>query len=541
MNDIIYIFGHKNPDTDSICASIALSYLKNQLGYKTKPASLGNINAETKYALDYFGFKAPFHLNDVRLQIKDVNYHKNCFIDKNLSVKDAFDYMNKYSLTGIPVVENKNKYFGYVSLKEIAREVINGNYHKIDTSYGNILSILKGNKILKFDKEICGNVLASTYSEDGFIKKSSLDNSYILITGDREGIVEYAISKCVKLIILVAGAEISSELLRHARKNRVNIISTDYNSYEVGKLISLSNYIKNFVRSENESVTFNEVDYLSDFSDLSKKLKHTNYPILNKKNECTGVLTLTDVNQVDRKKVILVDHNNFIQSVDGLEEANILEIIDHHNVGDISTKMPINFRISVCGCVSTIIYEMYGESGIKIPKNIAGLLLSAIISDTVLLTSPTTTQRDINAVNELSKIAKVKYKEYGMDLLKAGMSLKGLSNLEILHKDFKSYKVDDNTIGIGQILVSDYDSVKRKVNELVKFLNEESIKEKYKVLTLFITDIFKNKSYCLYNDEASEIIKISFKLNKVYEGVELQGVISRKMQIAPYIMDALDK
>ena len=541
MKDMIYVFGHKNPDTDSICAAIALSYLKNQLGYNTKAAALGNINAETKFALDYFGFKEPYHLNDVRLQIKDVNYHKNCFIDKNLSIKDAFDYMNKYSLTGIPVVENKNKYYGYVSLKEIAREVINGDYHKIDTSFGNIIKILKGDKILRYDKEISGIVLASTYKEDTFMQRVKLDSSYVLITGDREKIVEYAIDCSVKLIILVAGAKISNSLLNKARKNKVNIIRTDYNSYEVGQLISLSNYIKNFVRSDEDSVTFNEVDYLSDFSDLSKKLKHTNYPILNKKNECTGVLTLTDVNQLDRKKVILVDHNNFSQSVDGIEEADILEVIDHHNLGDISTKKPINFRNSVCGCVSTIIYEMFKENNVKVPQDIAGLLLSAIISDTVLLTSPTTTLRDVNAVNELFKIAKVNYKTYGMELLKAGMSLKGLEYSEILHKDFKTYRVDDNLIGIGQILISDFNSVKKKIPELVKFLDSEAHDEKYKVLTLFITDIFNKNSYCLYNKDAEDIIRVGFKLNKVYEGVELPGVISRKVQIAPYIMDALDK
>ena len=204
-------------------------------------------------------------------------------------------------------------------------------------------------------------------------------------------------------------------------------------------------------------------------------------------------------------------------------------------------KKHINFRNSVCGCVSTIIFEMFKENNVKIPNNIAGLLLSAIVSDTVLLTSPTTTQRDIVAVNELSKIAKVDYKEYGMGLLKAGMSLKGLEDSEILHKDFKTYKIDDYLIGIGQILISDYNSVRRKINELVKYIDEEAHEEKYKVLTLFITDIFKNTSYCLYNSDASDIIKVSFKLNNVYEGIELPGVISRKVQIAPYIMDALDK
>jgi manganese-dependent inorganic pyrophosphatase len=252
-------------------------------------------------------------------------------------------------------------------------------------------------------------------------------------------------------------------------------------------------------------------------------------------------MTIADTNNVNRKQVILVDHNNIVQSVDGLDEADILEVIDHHNVGDISTKKPISFRISVCGSTSTLIYTMYKENHVDIPKNIAGLLASAIISDTLLLTSPTTTEIDKLALTELCKIAHVKIKKYGNELLKAGMSIKGLSNLQLLHKDFKTYKVDDNYIGIGQILTSDYSSMKKRVNEIVSFLNEEADKEKYKVLTLFITDVFDKKSYCLYNESAGEIIKTSFKLKEVHEGVELPGVISRKVQIAPYIMDALDK
>ena len=540
-NKPIYVFGHKNPDTDAVCAAISFSYLKKKLGYNTIPAILGNINQETKYALSYFGFKVPYHLNDVKTQLRDINYHKNCYIDKNSTIKDAFDFMNKYSLTGLSVVENRNKYYGYISLKEIACEVINGDIHKINTSYGNIISILKGTNILKIHKEISGNVLVSTFQSNAITNKMEFDNTDILITDDREDIIEYAISKKVKLIILVSSVSISKELLNKAKENRVNIISTPYNSYEAGKLISLSNYIKNFVRSEEDSYTFNEVDYLSDFLDKSKQLKHTNYPIINNRNECSGVLTLTDINQIDRKKVILVDHNDKSQSVDGLEEAEILEIIDHHNLGDIVTKKPINFRSSRCGSCNTIIYEMFLENNVSIPKDLAGIMMSAIISDTLLLTSPTTTDRDKIALEALSKKAGVDYKIYGTSMLKHGMSIKGLKNEELLYRDFKTYKVDDDLIGIGQILVADIQSIKKKFDELVMLLDETAKHEKYKVLTLFITDFFANKSYCLYNKEAEDIIKNSFNLDKIYEGVMLKGVLSRKVQIAPYIMESLSK
>lgn len=541
MNEkLTYIFGHKNPDTDSICASISLSYLKNRLGMNTIPSTLGNLNSETKYALEYFKVKEPFHLNDVKLQIKDVSYHKNCFIDKNVPIKDAFDYMNKYSLTGLPVVENKNKYYGYVSLKEVAKEIISGDFHKINTSYGNLISTLNGEKILKFDKEITGNVLVATYAKETFLEKVELDNTYIVVVGDRKTILDYAINSKVKLIILIQSVNISDDLLKKAKKNKVNIIRTPFSSYEVAKTISFSNYIKDILRKE-ESVTFNELDYLSDFIEATKKLKHTNYPILNNRNECKGLLTLTDTNDVDKKQVILVDHNNYSQSVDGLEEAEILEVIDHHNIGDINTKRPINFRNAGVGSVNTIIYDLYKENNIKVPKNIAGLMASAIISDTLLLTSPTTTIRDIDALIELSKIAKIKYKKYGTELLKQGMSIKGLTNYAMLHKDFKTYKINDSVIGIGQLLTSDYDLIQKKMSSIVKYLDEVSETENMRVVALFITDIFENQSYCIYNTASKEIIKNSFDLKEVYEGVALKNILSRKMQIAPYIMDTIEK
>ena len=541
MNEkLTYIFGHKNPDTDSICGAISLSYLKNKLGMNTIPSTLGNLNSETKYALECFKVKEPFHLNDVKLQIKDVSYHKNCFIDKNVPIKDAFDYMNKYSLTGIPVVENKNKYYGYVSLKEVAKEIITGDFHKINTSYGNLISTLNGEKIFKFDKEITGNVLVAAYAKETFLEKVELDNTYIVVVGDRKTILDYAINSKVKLIILIQSVNISDDLLKKAKKNKVNIIRTPFSSYEVAKTISFSNYIKEILRKE-ESVTFNELDYLSDFIEATKKLKHTNYPILNNKNECKGLLTLTDTNDVDKKQVILVDHNNYSQSVDGLEEAEILEVIDHHNIGDINTKRPINFRNAGVGSVNTIIYDLYKENNIKVPKDIAGLMASAIISDTLLLTSPTTTIRDVDALTELSKIAKIKYKKYGTELLKQGMSIKGLTNYAMLHKDFKTYKIKDSVIGIGQLLTADLDLINKKMNSIVKYLDEVSVTENMRVVALFITDIFENQSYCIYNTSAKEIIKNSFDLKEVYEGVALKNILSRKMQIAPYIMDTIEK
>ena len=253
-----------------------------------------------------------------------------------------------------------------------------------------------------------------------------------------------------------------------------------------------------------------------------------------------GLLTLTDTNDVFRKKVILVDHNNASQSVDGLEEAEIIEVVDHHNIGDIITKKPINFRNAAYGSVNTIIYDLYKENNIEIPKEIAGLMASAIISDTLLLTSPTTTMKDRVTLTKLSEIAGVDYEDYGNELLKHGMSIKGLSIEQLLYKDFKSYKVNEQLVGIGQVLTSDFNYLKKKLNEMVKYFDQVAEDKNYKVLTLFITDIFENKSYIIYSSKSEEIIKESFKLDSIYEGISLNNILSRKSQIVPYIMDTLE-
>ena len=531
----IFIFGHKNPDTDAVCAAIGLSYLKNKLGYNTIPCVLGNVNPETKFALDYFKFNVPYHLNDVKLQIRDVNYHKNNFIEKNSTVKYAFDYMNKYSLTGIPVVEGKNNYFGYISLKEIAFQVINGDAHKIDSSYGNIQSMLKGEKILKFDKEINGNLIT-----EELVDNTKLNNKSILIIGNNHDLLERVINHSkIKLIILSDNAKISNELLNKARINQINIIRTSFSSFDIGKLIILSNYVRSFVRDEKEIVTFNEVDYLTTFFEKSKQYRHTNYPIINSRHECKGVLNLTDTNHVERKQVMLVDHNNFSQSVEGIDEAEIIEVLDHHNIGDIITRRPINMRSTNCGSTSTMIYEMFNENLIEVPPNIAGLLASAVISDTLLLTSPTTTKRDKVALERLSIIAGINYKEYGMKMLKKGMTVSNLTVEEIINKDFKTYKIDDKLIGIGQILIMDYKQIKNRTNEIVDYLNHLAKKEGFKVVTLFATDVFDKESYCIYNSDAEDIIKNAFDKKEISQGVRLEGILSRKAQILPHIMEII--
>ena len=535
----IRIFGHKNPDTDSVCASIALSFLKNKLGSNTEPRVLGDINKETKYALDYFKFDVPKYLNDVKTKIKDIKYHKDYYINKNTSIYDTYNFMNVYNLTGIPIVDNELNFVGYVSLKEIAKSMIKDTNNYIDTNFNDLIKILKSDKFIKIDNEIKGNIVSAILEDKTFIDNIKMDNNTILLVGDRKNIIEHAINSHVKLIIIIGENNLNIEQLINCKKNNINLICTKYSSFEVSKLLGLSNKIDTIKRNESCITLFLD-DYMSDFINIANKTKHTNYPIIDKSNKCYGMLRLIDTNEFELHKVILVDHNEFKQSVDGLEEAEILEIIDHHNISGITTKMPINFRIMTVGSVNTIIYYMFKENNIEIPKNIAGLMLSGIISDTVLLNSPTTTIHDRIVLLELSKICNIDYKDYGIKLLKSGMDFKDKTIEEIIYNDFKIYNINDYKFGIGQILTVDYNDYKN-IDDYVLKLNEISIHNNYKLTCLFITNIIDKSSLIIYNKDGENIIKDAYNLNDINEGVIVKDIISRKKQIVPFIMDVLEK
>ena len=534
-----YVFGHQKPDTDSICASISLSYLKNKLGLKTEPMTLGEINKETKFVLKHFGMKEPKYLNDVKLQIKDIKYKKNCYLNKRDSINKTFKYMNENDLTGVPIVDEEKKLIGLVTIKELAKDLIKGNFINLNTSYDNILETLNGTTILRFDDEISGNIMTAAFRSTTFIQNIKVTNNDILIVGDRNNILEYVIKSKVKLIILVGDGEISNNNLELAKQNRVNIIKTNFDTFHTNKLIGLSNFVETV--TFKSPITFQDIDYYSTFKEISNKVRHTNYPIVNEKNECLGLLPITLANEKNPKQVMLVDHNEKEQSAYGIEEAKIIEVVDHHKLGTLATTSPINFRNMAVGSSNTIIYNLFIENKIVIPQNIAGMMLSGILSDTLILKSPTTTNLDTIAVKELSKLLSIDYIDYGMQMFKAGTSLEGISKENIIYQDFKNFTYGNDKIGVGQIFSIDSETILKEKDEYIKLLNEIQDKENYKIVALFVTDIINEGSYILYNESSYEILKESFKLNTFAEGQYLKDIVSRKKQIIPPIIETLEK
>ncbi len=534
-----YIFGHRNPDTDTVCSSIALSYLLNETGKNTVPKVLGHLNNETKFVMDYFKVKEPDYLNDTKVRIKDIKYNKKAIVNENSSIFDTFYHMQKEGVTAVPLIDEAKKLTGFVTLKEIAKFLVSGDKEKVDTSYDNILRCVEGEALLRFDEQIKGNAMVASFQSKTFHEEVTLSSKDILIVGDRYKILDYAIESKVKLIVLTGNHALINKLLKKASKNKVNVIVSKYNSLDTAHRVILSNRIKS-ININSKPITINNKDYRTDFIALANKEGHTNYPVVNNKNECLGLLKVTNADNYSKQKVILVDHNSLAQSVIGIEEAEIIEIIDHHNLGAIGTTVPINFRSMPVGCTCTILYNMFVERKVLIPKHIAGLMLSAILSDTLIFKSPTTTEEDIFAASKLAKIAKVNIDEYGYLMFKAASSIKGISVHDLINQDFKTYSVGNNVIGISQVMTMDFNDIEENMDEYIAKLDELS-DGNYLCCVLFITDVYKNGSYVIYNSSAKDLITDAFDLKETYEGVYIADLVSRKKQMLPALLEVIQK
>lgn len=533
-----YIFGHRKPDTDSVMSAIALSYLKNVLGEYTEARILSNINKESKYALEYFNIKTPKYLNDVKLQLRDVHYHKKFFIEEDKSIYDAYQEMIREELTGIPICKTNGRFLGLITLKDLSYNLINENILDLYTSYDNVLRVLKGESICRSSEEIIGRLLVVGYRSTTFLSNVKLGKNDIVIVGDRHSIIEYAVNSSVNLIIISGDSYIKEEHIELAKKNGVNIIRTPYDTYRVSKLVSLSNYIKTMIKIY-DPISFKDSDYVTDIIDINNRQKHTNYPVVDKHNRCLGLLKITDLTEKDPKRVILVDHNEKMQSVEGLEEAEIIEIFDHHALGSITTNNPINYRNMVVGSTCTIIYTLYRELNVAIPKNIAGALISGILSDTLILKSPTTTEKDKKAVEYLAMCSGVDYQDYGMNLLKSGTSLEGMSKEDVLYNDYKLFTVNDKTFAVGQFFTINFEEIKNELDEYIEVLDNVAEGNNYSLVALYVTDIIKNGSYVIYNRKAQGIVDLAYQ-KSISEGDFIEGCISRKKHVVPIIMQVLE-
>ena len=536
----VYVFGHQKPDTDSVAASISAAYLMNQKykEYEFVPRILGKISKETSFILNRFNIDTPEFLNDVKLKVKNIGYRKDFYIHEDNSIKDAYDFITEHSTSGVPVVDYELKVKSVITLKDIAKLLVDLST-SLDTTMDNILKAINGKAVNKVDDLIVGNIFLTSYRSTTFKEKEVLTQDDIVVTGDRHSIIEQAVNSKVKMIILTNGNYMKEEHLNLAIQNEINVIKTDLSIFEVIELLKLSNSLKAY--KGNDVVCLYENDFSERIEELEKKYNYTNLPVVDKDDKCLGLLRYNETFDINKVKVLLVDHNEKNQSVEGLDEADIIEIIDHHKMGNLSTDKPINLRCMTLGSTCTILYSMYKEQHINIPDDIKGIMLSAILSDTLCLKSPTTTKIDEKVVHELAKALDINYEEYALEMFKEGSDLSDKDPEDIVTQDFKRFTMDDHLIGVGQVFVTGMDAIKEKQPFLKDAL--ESVKKAgdFYATTLFVTDILTSTSYLYYTDSFKEVLEKAFKIEELEQGYSLKDVVSRKKQIIPKIMEVYKK
>ena len=537
MDKTIYVFGHKNPDTDSICASISYAHLKSALGHDNiVPVRLGKVNKETQFALDYFGVKAPALLENIKPQVSDMNYYNVPPVYVVDSVKKAWDVMNENGRQMIPVLYHDHKMAGVISISDIAKTYIgltDGSVlkeHK--TPFINIPSVLEG-KMIAGDYPhayVSGNVstIASISDND------TLDASDIIITGPSEDRVQKAISTGAGCII------ITDQDMEHINVNLPEnfnsaVICTPFSFFKAIKMISQSIAVKNILKKEN--ITFFETDdYLDEVKQIMLNNAYHYFPVIDKEGKVNGLVSKRHLLDIQKKKVILVDHNERDQSADGIEQAEILEIIDHHRVANLDTGNPLFLRAEPVGCTNTIIGKMYEENNIMPPREIAGLMLSAILSDTLIFKSPTCTAEDIRIAKRMAEIAEVDLENYGADLLGAGTSLEGVTPSELLNIDRKAFKVGKYNISVAQINTGDFKSIFKIKDDILAEMHALEESEALDLCMLMVTDIVVGGTELIVTGSARHLAEGLFNLDPSDDSIFLKDVFSRKKQIVPKLM-----
>ncbi len=546
MDNEIYVIGHINPDTDSICSAIAYAKLKRVLtGGEYKAKRAGQINSETRFVLDRFKVTAPSYLSDIRTQVKDIEIRRTEGVKKGISLKTAWSYMRKNNVVTLPIINQNNQLEGLITIGDIAKSYMdvydNRILTKAETPCINIIETLEGELAAGDSEEIFteGKVLIAAANPD--LMENYIEKGDIVILGNRYESQLCAIEMSAKCIIVCDGAKVSKTITKLAQNNNCTIIRTPFDTFTAARLINQSIPIRFFMTTQ-ELITFTTEDYIEDIRESMTKKRYRDFPVLNKDGRYIGMISRRNLLNPRRKKVILVDHNEKSQAVDGLEDAEILEIIDHHRLGSLETISPVFFRNQPLGCTATIIYQMYCENGIEVEPQIAGLLCSAILSDTLVYRSPTCTEIDRTSAEELAKIAGIRVEEYAKKMFAAGSNLTSKSPEEIFYQDFKKFTAGDLVFGVGQINSMNQDELEAIKEKLVPYMQKAFRDHGVEMLFFMLTNIIDSSTELLYQGTGSkELLVNAFKLDKDSDIIYLKGVVSRKKQLIPALMITLQQ
>ena len=541
----VYVIGHKNPDTDSICSAIAYADLRQKVtGQVHEAKRAGHVNDETAYVLDRFGVEAPKLLTDVRLQVRDLDIHEMPGLKPNASIRDTWERMRQEQAKTLPIVKD-DELVGVVSTGDIAKSYMDVYdseiLSKARTQYRNIIKTLDGTMITGNEHGyfMRGKVAIGASSPN--LMEEFIEKDDLVILGDREEAQACAVNIDASCMVICKDAEVSPKLIQKAKEQSIVIIQTPYDTFTTARLINQSIPVK-FYMTSGPLTMFRMNDYVDDIKDIMAKKRFRDFPILDRHGRFKGFISRRRFLGASKKKVILVDHNERSQAVDGIEEAEIIEIIDHHRLGDIESVSPITFRNQPVGCTATIINQMYEENEIEVPREIAGLLCGAIISDTLLFRSPTCTPLDERTAKKLAKISDIDLEQMAQEMFNAGSNLKGKSAEDICFQDFKQFTVNDTIFGVGQITSMSKEELAAIRDMMTEHLPKVLEAHNLNMIYFMLTDILAESTELLCVGTGARGIALSaFDLPDNAKSLILKGVVSRKKQLIPVLVETMQQ
>lgn len=540
MSDLVYVSGHRNPDTDSICSAIAYSYLLNATNkYNAIPVRLGEINRETEYVLKRFGVEHPVLLKTVKQKVEDLNYDKVTVFSKDLTLKTAWFLLKQQNLKSAPILDEHGQLLGLLSTSniiegymdqwdsEVLKKAKTPVENVIDTLEANVIYLNESLKVVEGDIHIA----AMSGSE---AKKRIHENDVVIVGGDRSDDLEELISVKPSLIVLTGSLTADENVVKKCEEQGISIISTPFNTYQTSQQIVQAIPVE-YVMIKGDIKTFSTDDTLDYMKEVMSETRYRGYPVIDLNNRCVGSISRFALLKGLRKKVILVDHNERGQSIPGIEEADILEIVDHHRVADIQTVGPLMFRGEPLGSTATIVTKIFDELDVEMPSHIAGLLLGAVVSDTLLFKSPTCTPVDTKIAKKLAEIAGVDIQEFAMEMFKAGTSLVGKTVDEIFNQDFKKFSFDNLQVGVAQVNSMDIEGFLPYKKDMLDYMNKFAEDNNLEFTLLLLTDIINANSEIFVGGPRPELVEKAFNVQLTECQGTLVGVISRKKQVVPAI------
>ncbi|MCM0650426.1 putative manganese-dependent inorganic diphosphatase [Clostridium swellfunianum] len=543
MKDTIYITGHKNPDTDSICAAIAYAEFKNKTGHLDAiPVRLGDVNRETQFILNYFGVEVPKLIETVKVQVSDLHIDNVAPVSPDISLKMAWNIMKKNNSKTLPVVDENDLLMGIATISNLFSSFMdvwdNNILAKSGTTLENIVDTLSAKHVYIHDEnlKLRGKIVTAAMGPES--TESILEPGDIVICGDREDTQKVVVEKCASLMIITGNHIASSEIIELAKKSGCSILSTPYDSFTTSRLITQSIPIS-FVMARDNILSFDTDDFVEEIRDIMLETRYRSYPVIDTYGKVLGTISRYHLISQNRKKVILVDHNEKTQSVHGLEDAEVLEIIDHHRIADIQTGNPIYFRNEPVGSTSTIVASIFFENGIRPSKKVAGLLCAAIISDTLLFKSPTSTNVDKLMLKRLSEIANIDVDSFAKEMFKAGTSLSNRTVDEIFHQDFKVFTLNNLKIGISQISTMDLEGFHDMKSDMLSLMDKKAVENGFNLIVFMLTDILKGGSELFVAGKEKELVARAFNVKLTGPSVYLPDILSRKKQVIPPITAAI--